>query len=139
MTRPSEVEAAEYQRMVLRETLALAVPLHMVELHGLPPHRLAGIASDAATTIGSHGDALQYGGKHCAGAFNTLARGLAAAALTADGGIDFAGHHWCADPYCRAASRFDHVPATDDVELPEQPLVPEPRATHDVPLTGTYL
>ncbi|RXS78887.1 hypothetical protein EST92_19845 [Streptomyces sp. TM32] len=140
MTRPSEAEATWHQQMVLRETLTLAVPLHMVELHGLSPDRLAGIASDAATTIGSHGDALQFGGKHCAEAFNALARGLAAAALTADGGADFAGHHWCADPRCRAASRFDHAPDTDDdAEPPKATPIPEPRATHDVPLTGTYL
>ncbi|MFF7411585.1 hypothetical protein [Streptomyces lydicus] len=139
MTRPSEVEATWHQQMVLRETLTLAVPMHMADLHGLPPRMLAAIASDSATTIGSRGDVLQFGGKHCADTFNALARGLAAAALTADGGVDFAGQHWCADPYCRAASRFDHAPDVDDAELPEPPPVPVPRATHDVPLTGTYL
>lgn len=138
MSRPSETAATEHQQMVLRESLNLAVPLHMVELHGLPPHMLAGIASDAATTIGSHGDALQYGGKHCAGAFNALARGLAAAALTADGGVDFAGRHWCA-AYCRATSRYDHAPDIDDAKPPKGPVVPAPRAIHDVPLTGTHL
>ena len=87
--------AEEMQRMVLRTTLALAVPLHMHELHGQSPATLAGIAQAAATTVGSHGDALQFGGRHCPVAFNALARGLAAAALTAQGGIEFAGLHWC--------------------------------------------
>lgn len=109
MSRPSQAAAEDHQRMVLRETLALAVPMHMVELHSLPAERLAAIASNAATIIGSRGDALQYGGKHCQEAFNALARGLAAAALTAQGGIDFNGSHWCADPHCRVASRLDHA------------------------------
>jgi hypothetical protein len=108
MSSPSQSAAEAHQRMVLRETLALAVPMHMVELHDLPAERLAAVASAAAITIGSHGDTLQYGGKHCAEAFNALARGLAAAALIADGGVDFCGLHWCADPHCRAGTRFDH-------------------------------
>ncbi|MFJ4637546.1 hypothetical protein ACIP69_18220 [Streptomyces hygroscopicus] len=97
------------QRMVLLETLRLAVPMHMAELRLLEPSRRAEIASRCATVIGSHGDALQFGGKHCAEAFNALARGLAAAALTAPGGVDALGGHWCADPWCRSASRFDHA------------------------------
>jgi hypothetical protein len=53
------------------------------------------IASVAAERIGSHGDELQYGGKHCAEAFDALAAGLAAASF-APGGVDFLGAHWCA-------------------------------------------
>lgn len=127
-----ETAAAEAQQMVLRETLRLAVPMHMVELCGLDPDHLAAIASHAATAIGSHGDALQYGGKHCREAFNALARGLAAAALTADGGVDYGGQHWCADPRCRATTRFDHAnyhPAT----------VPPPRASTDAPINNDLL
>lgn len=101
--------ATDTQHMVLRETLRLAVPMHVVEMQHLEPHHLTAIASNSATVVGSHGDALQFGGKHCAKAFNALARGLAAAALTAQGGVDFIGLHWCADPRCRAASRFDHA------------------------------
>jgi hypothetical protein len=97
--------------MVLRETLRLAVPLHMRELRDRPARILAAIASQAATTIGSHGDALQYGGKHCAQAFSALARGLAAAALTVEGGVDFQGLHWCRIPNCQMKHRFEHAPA----------------------------
>lgn len=109
MSSPSQTAADAHQRMVLWETLALAVPMHIVELHGLPAERLAAIASNAATTIGSHGDSLQFGGKHCATTFNALARGLAATALTAAGGVDFLDLHWCADPHCQAESRLDHA------------------------------
>ncbi|ONK13258.1 hypothetical protein [Streptomyces sp. MP131-18] len=88
------------QRDVLLTTLQLAVPLHREELRDLPSEQLLAIASNAATVLGSHGDALQFGGKHCREAFNALARGLAAAALTADGGVTWLGAHWCADPSC---------------------------------------
>lgn len=134
MTRPSEAHAAETQHTVLRETLRLAVPMHMIELHNWGPEHLAVVASDAATTVGSHGDALQFGGKHCSDTFNAVARGLAAAALTAQGGVDFLGLHWCANPHCRVESRFDHAN-----QLPDDPDIeaePPDRPIADVPTRG---
>jgi hypothetical protein len=125
MSRPSETVAADHQHMVLRATLQFAVPMHMIELQRLPVDMLPGIASASATTVGFHGDALQYGGKHCAEAFNALARGLAAAALTADGGVDFAGLHWCTIRNCRARRRFDHADDTPERPDPE-PAPPRP-------------
>ncbi|MFD8626664.1 hypothetical protein ACFV4E_22735 [Streptomyces hygroscopicus] len=119
------------QRMVLLETLRLAVPMHMAELRPLEPSHRAEIASRCATVIGSHGDALQFGGKHCREAFNALARGLAAAALTVPGGVDFLGAHWCTDPWCRAKNRFDHA----DDEPPtttQQTDIPAQRPFEDV-------
>lgn len=118
------------QRMVLLETLRLAVPMHMDELQGFTPERRCEIASRCATVLGSHGDALQFGGKHCREAFNALARGLAAAALTAAGGVDALGGHWCADPWCRADSRFDH--ADDEPAATEPELITTPRQIADV-------
>lgn len=120
----------DMQRMVLLETLRLAVPMHMMELRLLDPGHRAEIASRCATVLGSHGDALQFGGKHCREAFNALARGLAAAALTAPGGVDALGGHWCADPACRASSRFDH--ADDEPADPEPPTIPAPRQFTDM-------
>lgn len=90
----------DMQRTVLRTTLALAVPMHIAELDGLPPDVLTGIATRAATTVGTHGDDLQFGGRHCAEAFNALARGLAVAALTAWGGVTWEGMRWCRVPRC---------------------------------------
>lgn len=90
----------ETQRFVLLETLKLAVPMHMAELRHCSPDALTAIASEAATVVGSHGDALQFGGQHCAEAFNALARGMAAAALVAWGGITWQGLHWCTIPGC---------------------------------------
>ncbi|WP_158676932.1 hypothetical protein [Wenjunlia vitaminophila] len=99
--KSSAQPATEMQDFMLRTSLALAVPLHMHELRGQSPATLAGIASAAADVVGSHGDDLQYGGRHCARTFNSLARGLAAAALTAQGGVTWRGMHWCQTPGCR--------------------------------------
>lgn len=138
MTRPSEVAAAETQRTVLRETLLLAVPLHMVELHGRDPETLAAISTNSASVVASKGDTLQFkGGKRgeAAEVFNALARGLAAAALTAEGGIDFLGLHWCAVPNCRAESRFDHAEPGGELQPPDQPAA---RAIHTLPDLSTW-
>lgn len=127
-------DAADWQRFVLLETLDLAVPMHMVELQRHSPDALSGIASEAATFIGSYGDALQFGGKKCAPAFNQLARGLAAAALIAWGGVTFQGRHWCTMPGC----------TSPDADHP-QPVNPQPipadfaRALNERPLTDLHL
>jgi hypothetical protein len=52
------------------------------------------LATDGADEIASHGDDLQFGGKHCAPTFAALARGLAVLAHQ-PGGVSFAGLHWC--------------------------------------------
>lgn len=121
---------ADLQTMVLRETLRLAVPLHVEKLRGLDGEQLAAIANATATTVGSHGDDIQYGGRHCAEAFNALARGLAAAALAAWGGVTFDGMHWCPVVGC---------PGVDDDHPQPWPWtprpVPQPRAVRDVPVS----
>lgn len=120
--------ADDLQRTVLRATLALAVPRHMAELRGLDDDTLCRIATNAATVVGTHGDDLQFGGRHCREAFNHLARGLAAAALTAWGGITWQGLHWCTRPGC---------PGPDPAHHPEHTLwrrATEPRAVVDLPL-----
>ncbi|MGW4075950.1 hypothetical protein ACWELB_20975 [Streptomyces asiaticus] len=122
---------SDMQRIVLLETLRLAVPMHMDDLRGSTPEQRCAIASRCATVIGSHGDALQFGGKHCAEAFNALARGLAAAALTAPGGVDALGGHWCADPWCRANGRFDHA-EDEPAATPEPEPLTTPRQVADV-------
>jgi len=112
MTRPSEIDAAETQRMVLRETLRPAVPTWMRGLRNWHVEDLLAAAAADSQTVATHGDDLQYGGKHCKDTFHALARGLAITALQADGGVDFLGLHWCAIPHCRAATRFDHAEDT---------------------------
>lgn len=97
MTGPSTVDQ---RRTVLTETLRFAVPFHIAEVARHEPRWIIGEARRMATVLATHGDDLQFGGKHCGPAFNALARGIACAALVADGGITFAGVHWCRDPRC---------------------------------------
>lgn len=93
--------AAAHRGMVLAESLQFAVPWHVAEVRGRPAAWLTGEAKRMATVLATHGDDLQFGGKHTGDAFNALARGLACAALVADGGVTYAGLHWCRDPLCR--------------------------------------
>lgn len=102
--------AAQWQCMVLLETLRLAVPLHMTELQHLPVEHLLAMAACDAETVGTHGDDLQYGGRHCREAFNALARGLAVLALTTWGGVTWQGLHWCRNPVCRDPDDLDAHP-----------------------------
>lgn len=126
---PRDHDAVEWQRFVLLETLTLAVPMHMVDLRRYTPDELAVVASQAASFIGSHGDALQFGGKQCAPAFNELARGLAAAALSAWGGVTFQGLHWCCIPGCTNPDA-DHPQPFPERVTPE----PVPRPVVDLHL-----
>lgn len=98
----SSARPALTNHIVLVETLRLAVPLWMDQLHQLPEDsqaaRIKAWARDAVDPIASRGDTLQFGGKRgeAANVFNHVARGLAALAFQ-PGGITFAGVHWCAN------------------------------------------
>jgi hypothetical protein len=118
---------------VLLETLRLAVPMHIEQLRDTDADQLCAIAQDAAVTIGAHGDALQFGGQHCAAAFNALARGLAAAALTAWGGVTYRGAHWCQTRRCRGR--------LTDHDLPVHAAIADPTPRHlaDRPITNIAL
>jgi hypothetical protein len=97
---------------LLATALAAAVPLHILEVRGRGTAWLLGEARRCAGEVASRGDVLQYGGKGCAGAFNALARGLAVAALVADGGVTWRGQHWCATAGCR--SQDEHLSTSND-------------------------
>jgi hypothetical protein len=109
MTGPS---AVDHRRTVLTESLAFAVPFAMAEFRssGRSTAWLVGEAKRMATFLATHGDDLQFGGKHCGPAFNALARGLACLALVADGGAAFAGLHWCRVPRCPGPDA-EHLPS----------------------------
>lgn len=127
--------AAETQRMVLMETLRIAVPLHMAKLQRLPVEHLLALAARDAETVGTHGDDLQYGGKHCAPAFNALARGLAITALTAWGGVTWQGLHWCRTPGCGDPDDIDaHPQPYPDAVKPPAPR----RPVEDLPDLSTW-
>lgn len=96
MRNPPAAEREEHRIAVLLATLELAVPLHLHEIRGKSDAWRMGEARRCADMVASHGDDLQYGGKHCAAAFNAVARGVALGAMQ-PGGITLHGRHWCTD------------------------------------------
>jgi hypothetical protein len=82
----------------LMTALDAAVPLHILLMRDWRPSQRINEAHWASGVIAAKGDVLQYGGKGAAGAFNALARGLAAAAYQ-PGGVTFAGRHWCVEAH----------------------------------------
>ena len=77
--------------------LEMAVPLEMHRMRALDQHALQRIAQDSAQTVAERGDVIQFRARGTATATAALIRGLAAAALVSDGGVTFAGRHWCLD------------------------------------------
>ncbi|MEU1309447.1 hypothetical protein ABZ419_11205 [Streptomyces cinnamoneus] len=112
--------AAAAKNPLLMTALGAAVPMHMMKLGQLSYLQIAAIGRQCVDVIVHQGDVLQHGGKGCAAAFNALARALAALALTADGGVTFAGTHWCRNPGCRDVSG-DHPTRYTDLPLPDMP------------------
>lgn len=86
---------ADFRAELLVGLMATAVVSEADNLRRLPWEHVARLASESATAVASHGDDLQFGGKHCREAFAALARGLAASSF-APGGVEFLGSHWCA-------------------------------------------
>lgn len=82
---------------VMTIALEAAVPLHIGDLARQPWQAVEEIAHASADIVASKGDVLQFGGRkgEAAGAFNGLARGLAALAFC-PGGVRFAGLHFAA-------------------------------------------
>jgi hypothetical protein len=78
---------------LLTISLQAAVPLRILEMRDWTPERRIEAACECADVVASHGDDLQYGGKHAADAFNKLALGLACLSY-APGGVTFMGEHW---------------------------------------------
>ena len=110
----------EVQQDVLRTTLQLAVPMWIHEMRPWSIDQRLSMARECAEVVASHGDDLQYGGKHCADTFNKLACGLACLAHQ-PGGVKFLGYHWivdqAADPGGRLTKDFREVLERLDVKL----------------------
>ncbi|MEU1373028.1 hypothetical protein ABZ442_05105 [Streptomyces triculaminicus] len=116
--RPSNAAAAAAaENPLLMAALGMAVPMHMMKLRQFTFPECVEIAHRCSETLVFHGDNVQFLGPHSAEAFNALARGLAALALTADGGVTVAGTHWCRHSGCRDL-HGDHHPRYTDLSLP---------------------
>jgi hypothetical protein len=90
---------------VLPGFLAFAVPLEMDRIADFSASVLLVLANEAGAVVAERGDVVQFKAPGTASSTAALITGLAAAALIADGGVTFAGHHWCRDhARCEAAT-----------------------------------
>ncbi|SEM82464.1 hypothetical protein [Streptacidiphilus jiangxiensis] len=80
--------------------LLTALPIAIWEQRELIPSspEYERLRREAANMIASHGDDLQFGGRHAAATAASLARGLALLA-GAPGGVTFAGVHACLEDH----------------------------------------
>lgn len=116
---------------LLRTHLQAAVPLEIQQLRGTPPDQLAALAPEAAGTVAQHGDDLQFGGRHAAGAMAALTRGLAVLALTTWGGVTWHGMHWCTTPTCHDPDAHHDAPT-----YPDTARLDPPRPAETAEVTG---
>jgi hypothetical protein len=115
----------------LLTALQMAVPLQIETLRDQPDWALDALRTAVADRLQQGGDAMQFGGDGAGMAFAAHVRALAYLALTAEGGVDFAGLHWCAIRCCRASTRLDHA---DDTPAAEPPPPTPPRPITDIHL-----
>jgi hypothetical protein len=90
--------------------LEIAVPPRAARFARRPATYRRELEHHCAAVLAVHGDRLLRGAPGCTWAFETLADGLALAAMR-PGDADFAGLHWCSDPH-------PHCPAPCPRTLP---------------------
>jgi hypothetical protein len=78
---------------LLQDTLALAVPLRIMEVKEMPAWERDGLATWASQHF-THADVMLYKPTAKPGQFKHLVDMLAVLAVTADGGVEFAGTRW---------------------------------------------
>ena len=78
---------------LLRDTLNLAVPLRIMEVKAMSPCMREALARWAGTQF-THADVMLYHPQRKPGQFAHLVDILAVLAVTADGGVEFAGTRW---------------------------------------------
>jgi hypothetical protein len=78
---------------LLRDTLALAVPLRIMEVRAMPAWERDALATWASQQF-QYADVMMYDPQRKPGQFTHLVDMLAVLAVTADGGIKFAGVRW---------------------------------------------
>lgn len=109
----------------LRTALTVSVPLEIDRIRNNPPDTLDALTTHATTALQEGADDLQFGGHRgrAGTSFAAHTRALAILALRSDGGVDFAGLHWCQTRGCRARSRLDHADMTEapHAAAPRQP------------------
>ncbi|MEU5417871.1 hypothetical protein [Streptomyces sp. NPDC020667] len=96
----------------VRLYLVGVAPLVIAELRNAGPGEVERLRVEAANELGSHGDDLQYGGRHQASSRTALATGFGILAY-ADGGVTAFGVHACTTPHegCPGARHSAGSPA----------------------------
>jgi len=78
---------------LLRDTLAIAVPLRIMDVQAMPKWERDALATWAASQF-TNADVMMYDPQRKPGQFTHLVDMLAVLAVTADAGIKFAGTRW---------------------------------------------
>jgi len=78
---------------LLRDTLALAVPLRIMDVQAMPAWERDALATWAGQQF-QYADVMMYDPQRKPGQFKHLVDMLAVLAVTAEGGIEFAGMRW---------------------------------------------
>jgi hypothetical protein len=78
---------------LLRDTLAIAVPLRIMDVKAMPAWERDALATWAGQQF-THADVMLYKAAAKPGQFKHLVDMLAVLAITADGGVEFAGTRW---------------------------------------------
>lgn len=78
---------------LMRDTLALAVPLRIMDVQAMPAWERDALATWAGQQF-QYADVMMYDPQRKPGQFTHLVDMLAVLAVTADGGIEFAGMRW---------------------------------------------
>ena len=78
---------------LLSDTLALAVPLRIMDVQAMPAWEREALAAWAGQQF-THADVMMYDPQRKPGQFTHLVDMLAVLAVTADGGVEFAGTRW---------------------------------------------
>ncbi|MEU9255758.1 hypothetical protein AB0D66_28405 [Streptomyces sp. NPDC048270] len=90
----------------LADWLLFMVPLFIAEQRNASPEEIDRARAYALEQIASHGDDLQFGGKHQGSSRTALAKGFAILAR-AEGGVTALGVHACTAPHPHCPQRSD--------------------------------
>ena len=101
---PRSAQPDEQFSALLADWLLFMVPMFIAELRHATDGEIEQASADALEQIASHGDDLQYGGRHQGSSRTALAKALAILAR-AEGGVTVLGVHACIAPHTGCPGR----------------------------------
>jgi hypothetical protein len=106
---PTSGVDSEGFRERLADWLLFMVPMFIAEQRNASVEEIERARAEALEQVASHGDDLQFGGKHQSSSRTALAKGFAVLAR-AEGGITALGVHACTAPHPRCPGRRHGAP-----------------------------